>query len=347
MDMPKLYLEKKKFIMIIIKKRETFNKNLQKIKIKKPKILFLKKIIFIPKIRNRILSFFLNYKTHNSINGWTVSKNISKWTIKKNLSISIYKYDLFLSPKLIIKILLLFKRKKLFLKKNDVLILSPYPHVFFHQIFEFVLKIVSLKKKFNFIYLPYFLKKILSQNPYKQLFYNLKFKYYNYNNIIEFRNAKYLDFLPHHQKNIYLKRSINILNKKIYVKTTKPKFSLISRNDSKRKLINEEELFKNLMKFNFDIYNFSKISQKEQIEICRNSKILLGYQGSNFTNIIYMQSGSNIIDIVNNYIDNPVFKIIANMKNIHYYKSFCKKSFANLSGECDINNIINIVKKII
>ena len=60
-----------------------------------------------------------------------------------------------------------------------------------------------------------------------------------------------------------------------------------------------------------------------------------------------MKRGSNIIDIVNKYIDNPIFKIIANMKNIHYNKSFCKKSFVDLSGECDINNIIKIVKRVI
>ena len=228
--------------MIILKKRETFNKNLQKAKIKEPKVLFCKKILFIPKIKNRILSFFLNSKTYKPIIGWSTNKNISNWAMKKNLSISLYKYDLFISINLIIKIFLLFKKKKIILKKNDFLIFSAYPNVYFHQIFEFVMKIVLLKKKYNFIYLPCFLKKIISQDPYKKLFKKKKFKYYNFDKVIEFNNVNYLDFLPHHKKNIYLKKSINILNKNIHIKNTKTKFSLLSRNDSNRKLINEKQL---------------------------------------------------------------------------------------------------------
>ena len=333
--------------MIILKKRETFNKNLQKAKIKEPKVLFCKKILFIPKIKNRILSFFLNSKTYKPIIGWSTNKNISNWAMKKNLSISLYKYDLFISINLIIKIFLLFKKKKIILKKNDFLIFSAYPNVYFHQIFEFVMKIVLLKKKYNFIYLPCFLKKIISQDPYKKLFKKKKFKYYNFDKVIEFNNVNYLDFLPHHKKNIYLKKSINILNKNIHIKNTKTKFSLLSRNDSNRKLINEKQLFQHLKKYRFKIYNFSKISQRKQIEICRNSKILLGYQGSNFTNSIYMKTNSNIVDIVNIYIDNPFLKTIADTKRINYYKSTCIKSFVNLTGLCDIDDVTNIVKKIV
>ena len=79
----------------------------------------------------------------------------------------------------------------------------------------------------------------------------------------------------------------------------------------------------------------------------KNSKIIIGYQGSNLTNAIYMRKNSHLIDISNFYINNPIFKIISRIRNVSYHNINCQLSYKNLNAVCDIQQIEKLVRKII
>jgi len=158
-----------------------------------------------------------------------------------------------------------------------------------------------------------------------------------------------MTFFNYQKKNRILKNTLLNLRKKInYNKSSKKnKLVIISRSKSRRKLINEHELYKSLKKYGFKSYCFEDLSISEQINLCNDSKLLIGYQGSGLINSIYMQKGSVLIDITNKYIDNYIYPILTSQLGIKYYNSKCSKSYKNLDGICNVVEIEKIVKKII
>jgi hypothetical protein len=336
-------------IMIQIEKRQTFPKNFFRLGITKPKILFERKIIFIPNFFHRIISICLKGDL-KLIKGWHKSGH---WILNKSFSFSAFNYDFFFNTRFLLSLILFFKKKNsINLKKNEIILFGPWPNIYFHKIYDFVIRIVYLQIYYSYnnykkIYAPIFLKKILKSDPYKKIFKNLNFSYYSYHNVIIFNNVNYLTLVPHHKENKYLKKTLNYLNKKIKVTIkTEFKYTIISRSKTNRILLNEKELFSSLKKYNFKIYNFENISQKKQIEIIKNSKIVIGYQGSNFTNVCYMEKNSHLIDISNFYINNSVFKIISKLRKFNYYNINCQLSYKNLNAFCDIQKIEKLVRKI-
>ena len=124
-------------------------------------------------------------------------------------------------------LILFFKKKNsVYLKKNEIILFGPWPNIYFHKIYDFIVRIVFLQIYYSFtnykkIYVPIYLKKILKSAPYKELFKNLNFSYYNYRKVIIFNDVNYLTHLTHHKESEYLKKTINYLNKKIKVTTKK------------------------------------------------------------------------------------------------------------------------------
>lgn len=251
-------------------------------------------------------------------------------------------YDLLVKFFLIIK-----KNQKIInLKKNEIFIIGPYSNIFFHQIFDFILTAQYFDNKNLNFYFPIYLKKIFIQKPYNKIFIN-KVKFYKYDKIFKIYNFNYASHLFHGKKNKYLEKSIIKLKNKIkFIEDKKLKYSIISRGKNSRRLINEHELYLSLKKHGFKIYDFDQLSQQKQISVFRNSKIVIGYHGSNLTNMIFMKKNSHLIEITNTFINNPCYKIVANTIKINYVESKCSKSFENLSGKCDIKKIIKVINKI-
>ena len=141
------------------------------------------------------------------------------------------------------------------------------------------------------------------------------------------------------------------MNKKINsiypIKIKHDLFSIISRSKTQRKLLNEDDLLKRLRKYGFRLHHFENLTQLEQIKISKKSKIMIGYQGSNLTNFIFMKQKSHLIDIYHPLINNKIFKIQSSGLKINYYSSKLIKSNINLDGYCNINEIEKIIKKIL
>jgi len=333
--------------MLKIIKKKNFEKDLYKKKVLKPKILFEKKIYFIPALFGRNLQIPLD-QNYNLLNNWYLDKQISSWTANKLLSISLFNFDISINIKLISKILkYIYSFKKIKIEDNEIIILGPWSDTYWHQIIDFILRIVPIVNNYKKFYLPKSVKKIISQNPYSKIFKN-KINFYDDKEFIQFYNAKYLTIVPHYKKNQIYLNCINELKNKIKIKKNKlVKYSIISRNKTSRVLLNEKQLFKKLKKYGFKLYNFDNMSQIEQISVMKNSKIVIGYHGSNLTNILFMKKNSNIIEISNKYLQNPCYKILSNNIQNNYFNSITGKSYKNLDGICNIAEIEEIVKKII
>jgi len=318
----------------------------------KPSILHESEIIFIPKLFNRIvcLAFTKNKKI---IKNWLVNNLIGKWAFNKLLSCKIFKYDFFLKKNVFIFLCYFFKNKKIYLRTSDIVLFGPWPHVYYHQIIDYILRLILLKNyNFDAIYVPENLKDILVDRPYKKIFKNLKIIYYSLNKKITFYNVNYLTHIQQSNKNYYLSSAILNLNKAIhdnyYFKNKNTtKYILVSRKSSSRKLLNEDELYEKIKKYGFQRFYFEELSNLAQIEISFNSKIMIGYHGSGLTNLIFMKPNSYVVDIINEHYQNPGIKILCMNKKINYIRSLCEISNKDLSAVCNIDLLEKKIKSLI
>jgi hypothetical protein len=82
-----------------------------------------------------------------------------KWVFNKLLSYNISKYDIFISKNVFFLLSYFFQNKKIYLKKNDIILFGPWPQIYYHQIIDFILRLVLIKNhKFEKIYVPENLK---------------------------------------------------------------------------------------------------------------------------------------------------------------------------------------------
>ncbi len=96
----------------------------------------------------------------------------------------------------------------------------------------------------------------------------------------------------------------------------------VSRNKSKhRKIFNEEKLLNLLNRYNFEIIYPEDISFSEQLKIYKNTNILGGLHGGGLTNILFMNEGTNLIEIRRKGDDanNCYFTLASELKINYYY----------------------------
>jgi hypothetical protein len=332
------------------KKRETFKKKLIFKRIY-PKFFYLEEALFLSKFLSRIVGAVFD-KNKNIINSWNFNNALSRWSLNKILSFSFFNYDFFINKSFLFLANILKKKKTINLNNNDIVLFGPWSDIYFHQLIDFILRINFIKKKkYKRIFLPFFLKKILSSSPYKEIFFNLNFFYYSYEKNIIFRNLRYLSGINHYSKNKILKNTILDLNNSIHQKfnlySTKYKYTLISRKKSSRGLKNEDQLYEMLTKYNFKKYYFEDLSYLEQIRLCYNSKIVIGVHGSGLANLIFMKKNSNLIEMTNSFIENPIYKLLSNINKINYFKLRFHVNNSNLSGLVNVNLLEKVVQRIL
>lgn len=333
-----------------IKKRETFRKKLIFKRIN-PKFFYLEQALFLSKFLSRVVGIVFD-KNKNIINSWNFNNVLSRWSLNKILSFSLFNYDFFINKHFLFLVNILKKKKIIYLDNKDIVLFGPWPDIYFHQLIDFILRINFIKiKKYKRIFVPFFLKKILISNPYKKIFFNLNFSFYSYETNIIFHNLRYFSGINHYSKNKILKNTIVDLNNSIHQKfnlnSAKYKYTLISRKKSSRGLKNEDQLYEMLTKYNFKKYYFENLSYMEQIRICYNSKIIIGVQGSGLANLIFMKKSSNIIEMTNSFIKNPVIKLLCKVNKINYFNVPFSVNNSDLSGVVNVDLVEKKVQALI
>lgn len=116
----------------------------------------------------------------------------------------------------------------------------------------------------------------------------------------------------------------------------------ISRARTKgRKVLNEQAVIECLKRYDFKIIYFEDYTFEEQIFICYSAKNIIGIHGANLTNILFMQPGSNVLELrrfddnVNNY-----YYTLATGIDLNYYYQKCATS--NVRNEQTFDITVNI-----
>ena len=136
----------------------------------------------------------------------------------------------------------------------------------------------------------------------------------------------------------------NFLGDKIY----------ISRQDSKkRKILNENELIPLLKDLNYQIVTLSEMNIFDQINLFKNAKIIIGYHGAAFANLVFSLPKTKVIEIhPHPDIDlRTVTKEIADINGLEHnfffvdYKSNIKnsKNMTYFDGIVDVEKFKNLI----
>ncbi|RZK45191.1 MAG: glycosyltransferase family 61 protein [Hymenobacter sp.] len=86
-----------------------------------------------------------------------------------------------------------------------------------------------------------------------------------------------------------------------------------------RKISNESGLLCLLHKYNFEIIYFEDYAFTEQVKIMRDVDIIIGLHGANLTNILFMQKGTTVIELMNSSSPNLVYFQLASYLELSYY----------------------------
>jgi capsular polysaccharide biosynthesis protein len=109
-----------------------------------------------------------------------------------------------------------------------------------------------------------------------------------------------------------------------------PKRIFITRNkDRKRKIINENELYPLLEKYDFNITYLADLTIVKQMELCCNAEIIVGLHGAGLTNIMFMKKGKVIELRMKGAIDQWSFFELATALEHKYYYLLCDPATSN------------------
>ncbi|MEQ8384397.1 MAG: glycosyltransferase family 61 protein [Coleofasciculus sp. A1-SPW-01] len=117
----------------------------------------------------------------------------------------------------------------------------------------------------------------------------------------------------------------------------------ISRRNSRRKIINEEELMPVLDKYGFEVYCCEKMSLKEQIRLFSETEVVLGAHGAGIHNQIFCNPGAKIIEIYNPiWVYHGTFRI-ANLMNHEHWHTFGEDTGAENSIYMNPNKLDKVL----
>lgn len=334
-----------------IKSRNNILKDVNKPKLQKIVIINKKKLIYYSNFFHRYIGLVYDDEKKEFINNFYITKQLKNWIIKKFLSVNIFDLELTLPKKLFFIFNYFKKKKKIEIKDNELIMFGPWSHIYFHQIIEWVTRIILISDKYKVIYLPDHLKRILKSKIFRNIFKNLNFKFYSTKNNYLFYNSRYLTLIDYRKKNYLFTKTLNKLRSEVIKRCQKSKKSvnykyiLVSREKTKRRIINENELYEKLKIYGFKKILFENYSVNEQLKISTQAKIMIGLQGSGLANIAFMKKNSLLIQITNNYFNNKIIKnVLCKSLKLDYKEFPCKKSFKNLDVVCDIDKIEKFIK---
>ncbi len=116
----------------------------------------------------------------------------------------------------------------------------------------------------------------------------------------------------------------------------------VSRSKAKGRFIkNEQEVENVLKKFNFRVIHFEEHTFPEQIAIALHAKNYIGLHGANLTNLIFMRSGTNVLEFrrENDRESNYYFSL-ASTFNLNYYYQQCAFTYDEKTN--NYNHIVDL-----
>jgi hypothetical protein len=112
-------------------------------------------------------------------------------------------------------------------------------------------------------------------------------------------------------------------NKRIYISREKARF---------RKILNEKEFTETLKNYRFDVIYSEDLNFSEQVEIFSSCETLLGIHGAGLANCLFMNPGSNLIEIRKNEINLAYWHLADCLEHKYYYYNGIPDSEKSIIG---------------
>ena len=222
--------------------------------------------------------------------------------------------------------------KKTFLIKKGAWIVDNKSHVYFHWIFDALERSELVTDDFKDYPL------LVPEEFYEKKFVAESLNHLKLNHIVLKKNQFYKikDLIitsktamsGNYNENI-LRNLINRFKNNSELKNIPEKENIFIYRDSKigRNIENFTYIKPILDKHKYEIVDFEKYSFSEKISLLRGCRNLLGMFGSGLSNMIFLNEGSNLIEIRNeNDHKNNAFFSLASACNLNYYYLFFKIS---------------------
>lgn len=113
-----------------------------------------------------------------------------------------------------------------------------------------------------------------------------------------------------------------IPSKRIYISRSRQKY---------RQLVNEQQLLPFLASNGFEIKYFEDMKFMEQIDMLFNTVVFVSVHGSNMVNILFMQKGSRVIELMNENYLNDAYYLLSSTFQLPYYAVPCKMADASIN----------------
>ena len=131
-----------------------------------------------------------------------------------------------------------------------------------------------------------------------------------------------------------------------------PERIFISRKDSQRRsLDNEEELSNALKELDFVEIIMTNLSLEEQVSVFNNSRIIVASHGAGLTNTLFCSPGCHLFEILPENYPNACFFRLAQMKNVFYHQLIAQSSESTdphqANSRVDVESTVASVKAVI
>ncbi|MBZ9779434.1 glycosyltransferase family 61 protein [Psychroflexus sp. CAK8W] len=136
-------------------------------------------------------------------------------------------------------------------------------------------------------------------------------------NVYKFKHvswAKHAPLITPDIANFFKKR---ILNQNYKIKTYE-KIFIGRRNTTNRKIKNDEEIISVFENFNFKVIYLEDFSIPEQAYLFNNANYIAGLHGAGFTNLIFCEPNTKIIEL-QNLVNVTTYFMISHQLNLNYY----------------------------
>jgi capsular polysaccharide biosynthesis protein len=93
----------------------------------------------------------------------------------------------------------------------------------------------------------------------------------------------------------------------------------VSRRDAQtRRILNEQDLVEQLRRRGFEEVILDGVSVADQVELFAKAAIVVGPHGAGFTNAVFCQPGSALVEIIPDSYFNPCFEVLAGLHDLRY-----------------------------
>ena len=122
----------------------------------------------------------------------------------------------------------------------------------------------------------------------------------------------------------------------------------LDRSDSPNKwhqILNYNETISLLKKYNFKILKLNNMEFKKQVKIFSKAKNIIGVHGAGFTNLIFCQKNTKVLELRSSKRNFKIFKSVSKINNLKY-RCWVYKSKKNDNIEINQKKLDNYLKKL-